>query len=190
MITTFLLHTNRVGGKKRKGKKMSKIETTKQLIDGLYEQLTANYENGWADIVIETMEQDEVAKIVNGCKTVTGAMKKLAAHMKPIAEHRKEQKMEAEHETKTPTEPKAKKELMPYRTAKTVWVVKVTGEGAGRGRYLMQDGTMDPWRFHAHQYETKEQAIDAIGEMMIPEGQKYEPCKFENSWKEEVAKAA
>ena len=186
MITTSPHHTT--PGWEQKGKQMSKIETSKQLMDGLYEQLTKNYENGWADIVIETMEQAEVAKIVSGCKTVTGAMKKLAAHMKPIASHRAEMKSIAEELVagiKT-----LKRELKPYRSDKTVWVVKVTGLGAGRGRYLMQDGTLDPWRFHAHRYETKEQVTEAISKMLIPEGQMYEPCKFENSWFEEVAKAA
>lgn len=53
------------------------------------------------------------------------------------------------------------------REKKTKFVVQVGGTGMGRARYVTPAMTLDPWRFHADQFETREQAqalVDKVKE--------------------------
>jgi hypothetical protein len=49
-----------------------------------------NYDNGWCDLVIETLSDWDIADIIENTKTVKGAVHKLAVHFGPYAGHRRE----------------------------------------------------------------------------------------------------
>lgn len=49
----------------------------------------ANYDNGWCDVAIETMEGHEIEAVIAGAKTEKGAIRKLKAHLAPYCEQRR-----------------------------------------------------------------------------------------------------
>ncbi len=48
-----------------------------------------NIGRGW-DLVIETMDDAEIADIIRGARTMDGAKRKMARYLNPIADHRRE----------------------------------------------------------------------------------------------------
>lgn len=66
------------------------------LVDAVLEFCTANYENGWSDLVIETLSREEVAEIIGGAKTTKGAVAKVKEHFAAYAEQRASVRAEAD----------------------------------------------------------------------------------------------
>lgn len=58
----------------------------------------------------------------------------------------KSKKIEPVTEAEAPKAPRVKK---------TKFVVQVTGPGMGRARYVTPSQQLDPWRFHANQFEDR-----------------------------------
>lgn len=56
------------------------------LVKDVKEYALANYNKGW-DIVIETMEDSEIAQIIVGSTTVMGAKRKMSAHISPFIDY-------------------------------------------------------------------------------------------------------
>lgn len=88
------------------------------------------------------------------------------------------------------TEPKAP------RVKKTKFVVQVTGTGMGRARYVTPSQQLDPWRFHADQFEKREDAQKLADETKadLAEGLTVQVVPFVGAWYEspevEAANAA
>lgn len=55
-------------------------DTTTRLVQAVYDHALANYESGW-DMVVETMGEVEIAKIIAGCRSANGAIKRLQFHV-------------------------------------------------------------------------------------------------------------
>lgn len=63
--------------------------TIKERVAGAKSHCAANYENGWCDLVIETLDDWEIADIIENTNTVKGAVHKLAVHFGPYADQRR-----------------------------------------------------------------------------------------------------
>ena len=74
---------------------MTKL-SIKDRVEGAKAHCTANYNNGWCDLVIETLTDWEIADIIENTKTVKGAVHKLAVHFGPYAGQRSEVRAMAE----------------------------------------------------------------------------------------------
>jgi hypothetical protein len=77
---------------------------------------------------------------------------------------------------------------LPAAASATKWVLRVRGEGCGRGRYVTCSAGLDPWKFHAVQYGTKAEA-DAdckVANAQLPEQLKADVVPFANAWFEKL----
>jgi ribosomal protein L12E/L44/L45/RPP1/RPP2 len=159
---------------------MSKTQENKaQMVEAVKAECAAQYENGWCDLVVETMEDSEIAEVIGNATTVKGAMKKLKAHVGGTAEARAEAIAAGGEEVPALY---AQPEQPLDGTSK--WVVKVTGAGMGRSRYVMEDGTLDPWKFHARQFATRQEAESWMFSLSL-DGQ-LTVAKFAKAWHEPI----
>lgn len=62
-----------------------------QLTDRFYDWCVNNYENGWADFVVETMSRAELEEMLAKCATMKTAQAKVKKHFAPLAEQRRAQ---------------------------------------------------------------------------------------------------
>lgn len=60
----------------------------KDRVEGVKAHCLKNYGNGWCDLVIETMDDWEIADVIENTNTVKGAVHKMAVHWGPYAEQR------------------------------------------------------------------------------------------------------
>lgn len=63
--------------------------TIKDRVEGAKLYCIMHYDNGWCDLVIETLGDWDIADIIENTNTVKGAVHKLAVHFGPYAEQRK-----------------------------------------------------------------------------------------------------
>lgn len=56
---------------------------------GVQKYCRDNYNNGWCDFVVETLEDHELAAIIKGSRTLQGAIRKARSHFGGISEHRR-----------------------------------------------------------------------------------------------------
>lgn len=59
-------------------------------VQGVKDYCVKNYENGWSDLVIETMDDMGIVDVIEGTSTVKGAIWKMSVHWGPYAERRRE----------------------------------------------------------------------------------------------------
>lgn len=71
--------------------------TCTELIAKVREYALANYEQGW-DVVVETYEDDEIAKVIGKVRTVQGAVDRMAKAIEPYNERRSEVQAMADHD--------------------------------------------------------------------------------------------
>jgi hypothetical protein len=73
-------------------------------------------------------------------------------------------------------------------TKPTKYIYKVTGPNCGRSRYITRKHTLDAWKFHALQFDTKEEATAKLDlyKAALPLN-KVEVLAFENAWFEQLA---
>lgn len=62
--------------------------TTDQVLAQLKSYCTDNYENGWADLVIETMDDAEIMQVLGKVSTLRGAIWKMHKHLETYASYR------------------------------------------------------------------------------------------------------
>lgn len=74
---------------------MAQKISMKERIAGVKDYCVQNYENGWCDLVIETMDDFEIADVIEGTNTVKGAIWKMSVHWGPYAGRRREVMAEA-----------------------------------------------------------------------------------------------
>lgn len=67
---------------------MAKSISIKDRVDAVKAYALANYENGWCDLVIETMDDWRIADVIEGTNTVKGAIWKMSVFHGPYAEQR------------------------------------------------------------------------------------------------------
>jgi hypothetical protein len=87
------------------------------------------------------------------------------------------------------TEPQAIVIAMSHVDAKpTKYIYKVTGPNCGRSRYITRKHTLDAWKFHALQFDTKEEATAKLDlyKAALPLN-KVEVLAFENAWFEQLS---
>jgi hypothetical protein len=56
---------------------------------GVQKHCRDNYNNGWCDLVVETMTDDELRDVIKGARTLKGAIKKARKHFVDYAEQRR-----------------------------------------------------------------------------------------------------
>lgn len=59
------------------------------LLFGVQKHCRDNYENGWCDLAVETLTEQELTDIIKGARTLKGAIKKTRDHFKGYAEQRR-----------------------------------------------------------------------------------------------------
>jgi hypothetical protein len=64
------------------------IWSTDELLNGIQAYCSGNYENGWCDLVIKTMEDADIIKIIGRATTLRGAIWKLRKELSAYAAHR------------------------------------------------------------------------------------------------------
>lgn len=64
--------------------------TPDQLLREIKWHCTSHYDNGWCDLVIETMDDADIRKVIGKAPTLRGAIFKLRKHWGPYAERRAE----------------------------------------------------------------------------------------------------
>jgi hypothetical protein len=76
--------------------------------------------------------------------------------------------------------------------AGTKFVIAVKGVGMGRGRYVMPDGGLDPWRFHAKLFETRAEADEQLPLVQdeLADGAFARVASFAKAWHETPEEAA
>jgi len=72
-----------------------KVVEEVDLVAGVKAMCGEKYENGWCDLVIETMSDNEISEVIKGARTVSGAFKKLGQRWGAYAERRREVQSEA-----------------------------------------------------------------------------------------------
>jgi hypothetical protein len=68
---------------------------SQRMIEAVKAYALAHYERGGWDYVVETYGDSDIAKIIKGCRTASGAIKKMRAAIKPIADYREDIQSEA-----------------------------------------------------------------------------------------------
>lgn len=68
---------------------MANKVSLKDRVEGAKSYAISHYDNGWCDLVIETLTDWEIADIIENTNTVKGAVHKLAVHFGPYAEQRR-----------------------------------------------------------------------------------------------------
>lgn len=56
---------------------------------GVQKHCRDNYNNGWCDMVVETMTDEELAAVIKGARTLKGAIKKARQHFSGYCEQRR-----------------------------------------------------------------------------------------------------
>lgn len=56
---------------------------------GVQKHCRDNYNNGWCDLVVETLTDDELKAIIKGARTLKGAITKARKHFGGYAEQRR-----------------------------------------------------------------------------------------------------
>jgi hypothetical protein len=75
---------------------------------------------------------------------------------------------------------------------KDTWVVQVKGNECGRSRYIMDqlnNFNLDPWKFHAAQFNTRDEANDWLTANDLNEKYKEHTLiavQFKNAWYEKI----
>lgn len=67
---------------------MTTTTTTDPRIAAVKQYALANYEIGGWDYVVETMDDEDIARIIGAAHTAAAAIKRVAKYIRPIAEHR------------------------------------------------------------------------------------------------------
>lgn len=65
------------------------IDDLTALLFGVQKHCRDNYENGWCDVIVETMTDDELRNVIKGARTLKGAIKKARQHVSGYAEQRR-----------------------------------------------------------------------------------------------------
>jgi hypothetical protein len=56
---------------------------------GVKKHCRDNYSNGWCDVIVETLTDDELRDIIKGARTLKGAIKKARHHVSGYVEQRR-----------------------------------------------------------------------------------------------------
>ena len=79
----------------RKFERMSEVMNQERaddlaaLLFGVQKHCRDNYTNGWCDLVVETMTDDELREVIKGARTLRGAIKKARSHFSAYSEQRR-----------------------------------------------------------------------------------------------------
>jgi len=68
----------------------TKANTIRQLVEEVKSYAAQNYNKGGWDIVIETMDDWDIAEIVKGASNPKGAIWKMSVYIRPMASYRDE----------------------------------------------------------------------------------------------------
>lgn len=67
----------------------SKADDLTAWLYGVQRYCRDNYNNGWCDVIIETLTDAELRGIISGARTLQGAIKKARNHVSGYAEQRR-----------------------------------------------------------------------------------------------------
>lgn len=68
---------------------VDEIDRSAELVAAVREHAERNYSRGW-DVVVECYEDAEILEVVGRCRTVKGAIRKLASEVGILTERRRE----------------------------------------------------------------------------------------------------